>query len=110
MPDTLSPQAFHILLALADRKPVHGYAIIQEVRRRTDGEISLTASTLYAAIKRMLDAGLIAETPATGETGGAPRRCYRITNAGLRLARADAERLARLVAFARDKRLLARRA
>jgi len=110
MPETLSPQTFHILLSLADRKPLHGYAIIEEVRSRTGGEISLTASTLYSALKRMLDAGLIAETPPTGETAGAPRRCYRITNAGLRLAKADAERLARLVAFARDKRLLARRA
>ena len=109
MPDTLSPQAFHILLSLADGKHLHGYAIIQEVRSRTEGEISLTASTLYAAIKRMLDAGLIAET-ASGESGGAPRRSYRITNAGLRVAREDAERLARLVAFARDKRLLPRRA
>jgi len=109
MPETLSPQAFHILLSLADGTPLHGYAIIQEVRRRTGGEVSMTASTLYAAIKRMLDAGLIAETPAIGDSGGAPRRCYRITKGGLRVARTDAERLARLVAFARDKRLLPRR-
>ena len=108
MPEPLSPQAFHILLSLADRQPLHGYAIIQQVRSRTGGEIHITASTLYAAIKRMLDAGLIAETRSAGASGGAPRRCYRITNAGLRLARTDAERLARLVAFARDKRLLPR--
>ena len=108
MPEPLSPQTLHILMSLADRQPRHGYAIIQEVRSRTAGEVSLTASTLYAAIKRMLDAGLIAETPSAGETGGAPRRCYRITSAGLRRAKSDAERLARLVAFARAKRLLPR--
>ena len=110
MPDPLSPQAFHILLSLAAGEPMHGYAIIRDIRDRSGGELSLTASTLYAAIKRMLDAGLIAEVAATGETGGAPRRCYRITAAGLRVARVDAERLSRLVAFARDKRLLPRRA
>ena len=54
MSEALSPQAFYILLSLADSTPLHGYAIIQTVRRRTDGEISLTASTLYAAIKRLL--------------------------------------------------------
>ena len=107
MPEPLSSQAFYILLFLAD-EPLHGYAIIQHVRSRTDGEVRLTASTLYAAIKRMLDAGLIAETQSAAESGGAPQRCYRITNTGLRLVRADAERLARLVAFARDKRLLPR--
>ena len=108
MPDPLSPQTFHILLSLADRQPRHGYAIIQEVRSRTDGEVSLTASTLYGAVKRLLDAGLIAETPSASGTGGAPRRCYRITSAGLRLAKRDAERLERLVGLARAKRLLPR--
>jgi DNA-binding PadR family transcriptional regulator len=70
----------------------------------------LTASTLYAAIKRMLDAGLIAEVEAPAETGGAPRRCYRITRRGRAAAQAEAERLARAVAMARDKRLLPRKA
>ena len=87
----------------ADR---HGYAILRDVEARTGGEVRLTASTLYAAIKRMLDAGLIAEVDAPEETGGAPRRCYRIRKAGRDLARAEAERLARAVNMARDKRLL----
>jgi len=51
----LSPQAFQILLSLAGGGELHGYAIIQDVRERTSGAMSLTASTLYAAIKRMLD-------------------------------------------------------
>jgi len=105
----LSPQAFQILLSLAGGGELHGYAIIQDVRERTSGAMSLTASTLYAAIKRMLDAGLIAEVDAPGDTGGAPRRCYRITKAGLATARRDAEILARTVEMARDKRLLPRR-
>jgi DNA-binding PadR family transcriptional regulator len=105
----LSAQSFQILLSLAGGGDLHGYAIIQDVRDRTSGDVVLTASTLYAAIKRMLDAGLIAEVDAPEETGGAPRRCYRITRAGLAMARREAEALARTVEMARDKRLLPRR-
>ena len=106
----LTPQAFQILLSFADGRDLHGYAIIQDVAERTDHEIQLTASTLYAAIKRMLDAGFIVEVDAPGESGGAPRRCYRISKAGRSLARQEAERLARAVAMARDKDLLPRKA
>lgn len=102
----LSPQAFQILLSLVDGEDRHGYAILRDIEERTGGEVRLTASTLYAAIKRMLDAGLISEVDAPEESGGAPRRCYRIRKAGRDLARAEAERLARAVNMARDKRLL----
>jgi DNA-binding PadR family transcriptional regulator len=110
MTSPLTPQTFQILLSLADGHDLHGYAIIQDVADRTADEIRLTASTLYAAIKRMLDAGLIAEVEAPHESGGAPRRCYRITRPGRHLAQQEAERLARTVAMARDKRLLPRKA
>jgi DNA-binding PadR family transcriptional regulator len=109
MTTPLTPQAFQILLSLADGRDLHGYAIIQDIAERTESEIQLTASTLYAAIKRMLDGGLIVEVEAPGESGGAPRRCYRITRAGRLLARQEAERLARTVAMARDKDLLPRK-
>jgi len=106
----LTPQAFQILLSLADGTDLHGYAILQDIAERTGGEIRLTASTLYAAIKRMLDAGMIAEVDAPAESGGAPRRCYRITRLGRSVAQDEAERLARAVGMARDKRLLPRKA
>jgi DNA-binding PadR family transcriptional regulator len=109
MNSPLTTPVFQILLSLADGDDLHGYAIIQDIIARTDGEVRLTASTLYAAIKRLLDARLIAEVDAPGESGGAPRRCYRITKQGRTLAREEAERLARMVAMARDKRLLPRR-
>src|SRR3954466_10854092 len=102
MTSPLTPQAFQILLSLADGADLHGYAIIQDIAERTGDEIRLTASTLYAAVKRMLDGGLIAEVEAPAESGGAPRRCYRITRAGRLLAQREAERLARTVAMARD--------
>ena len=106
----LSPQVFQILLSLVDGEDRHGYGILRDIEERTGGEIRLTASTLYAAIKRMLEAGLIAEVDAPEETGGAPRRCYRLRKAGRDVARAEAERLARAVDMARDKRLLSGKA
>ena len=106
----LSPQVFQILLSLVDGEDRHGYGILRDIEERTGGEIRLTASTLYAAIKRMLEAGLIAEVDAPEETGGAPRRCYRLRKAGRDVARAEAERLARAVDMARNKRLLSGKA
>ena len=59
----LPPATFHILVALAgdDR---HGYAIIQDIAARTNGEVQLSAGTLYRSIQRMLEQGLISETAA----------------------------------------------
>src|SRR5262245_65185529 len=94
----LTVPVFQILLSLADQD-LHGYAIIQDVRRRTEGEVELTASTLYAALKRMLDTGLVEELderPAAGEDD-ARRRYYRMTPLGLTVARLEAARLERAV-------------
>ena len=65
-PDESDPQSvlplpvavFHILVALADEER-HGYAIMQDVAARTGGKLRLSAGTLYGAIKRMLEDGLI---------------------------------------------------
>jgi DNA-binding PadR family transcriptional regulator len=102
----LSAQVFHILLSLID-DDLHGYAIIQDVAARTDGEVTLTASTLYAAIKRLLEAGWIEETMPRRRSSDDPRRrYYRLTTAGRQGARTEAERLERLAALAREKRLI----
>jgi len=103
----LSTQVFQILLSLVDGD-MHGYALIQDIRRRTDGEITLTASTLYAAVKRLLASGWIEEvaldTPPPDHDDR--RRYYRISPVGRAAARAEALRLERLTAMAREKRLL----
>lgn len=103
----LTTPVFQILLSLADAA-LHGYALIQDIRERTGGEVSLTASTLYAAVRRLVDAGWIAEldTPPPGEREDPRRRYYRITPRGRDVARAEARRLERLTAQARSKRLL----
>lgn len=98
----LPPATFHILLALADQDR-HGYAIIQEVETRTDGELRLSAGTLYRSIQRMLEQGLLVETrerPAPDEDDER-RRYYRITALGTAVAKAEARRLAQLVRMAR---------
>ena len=50
----LQPTTFHILLSLAEEDR-HGYAIILDVAQRTNGEIKLSAGTLYRSIQRMLE-------------------------------------------------------
>ena len=101
----LTVPVFHILLSLVDQD-LHGYALIRDIDQRTDGEVRLTASTLYGAIARMLDASLIEELEP--EPGLERRRRYRITRPGRGLIRREAERLERAAAWARDKRLLSR--
>jgi DNA-binding PadR family transcriptional regulator len=106
----LTVPVFQILLSLID-DDLHGYAIIQDIRARTDGEVQLTASTLYAAIKRLLEARLI-EEPATRPQADADdprRRYYRITALGLDVARLETARLERVVRMARRKKFALRK-
>lgn len=100
----LPPATFHILLAVAGEDR-HGYAIIQDVAVRTDGELKLSAGTLYRSIQRMLEQGLIVETrerPAP-EEDDERRRYYRITPLGTAVAKAEARRLTQLVRMARAR-------
>ena len=85
---------------------------MQDVADRTDGELKLSAGTLYRSIQRMLEQGLIVEPrerPAP-EDDDERRRYYRITPFGDAVARAEAERLTRLVRMARARGLSPRRA
>lgn len=106
----LPPATFHILLALADGE-LHGYAIMKGVTERSEGAVRLGPGTLYGALKRLLEAGLVAES---GERAGADqsderRRYYRLTSLGLAVARAEARRLDAIVRAARQKKLLGTR-
>src|SRR5687768_15917257 len=100
---------FQILLTLADEER-HGYAIMREVTARTNGEVQLGPGTLYGSIKRMVSAGLIAESDERpdADLDDERRRYYRITPAGRQVAVAEARRMERLVGIARAKRLLGR--
>ena len=97
----LPPATFHILLALSDGER-HGYAIIQEVEARTDGELRLSAGTLYRSIARMVEQGLISEVmKRASKQDDQRRRYYRVTPFGTAVARAEMRRLTQLVKIAR---------
>lgn len=102
----LPPATFHILLALTagDR---HGYGIVLDVERRTDGALRLSPGTLYRTIQRLLEQGLIVEPKRRADPQDDPRRrYYRITPLGLAAARAETRRLAQLVQLAKVAGLL----
>jgi DNA-binding PadR family transcriptional regulator len=105
VPSDLTPAAFNILLSLADT-PQHGYAIIQNVKTLTEGRVKLGPGTLYTTIKRLLETGLIEETPERPEDDDERRRYYQLTPSGRQIAQAEAEHLERLVTKARAVRLL----
>lgn len=99
----LRPVEFQILLSLAsgDR---HGYGIIIDAEERTAGAVRLDVGTLYRALRRMEEQGLL--VPSGDDTGERRRREYTITRDGRRAARAEARRLAELVRAARGAELL----
>jgi DNA-binding PadR family transcriptional regulator len=92
----MTPQGFHILIALAERD-LHGYAIMQDVSTRTGGKLRLSPGTLYGSIKRLLEQGLIVELEADDR-----RRYYRLTPLGRSAAKEEAARLMELVDQARQ--------
>jgi|HubBroStandDraft_3_1064219.scaffolds.fasta_scaffold715187_1 DNA-binding PadR family transcriptional regulator len=103
----IGPQVFQILLSLAEAD-LHGYAIIADVRRRTHDDMRLTASTLYAALKRLLDDRWIEELAPPADESDSRRRYYRLTPDGRRAGRAEAARLEALVSMARQYKWLPR--
>jgi DNA-binding PadR family transcriptional regulator len=104
----LSEAVFQVLLAVADEAR-HGYGIMQEVEQRTGGRVRLGPGTVYGAIKRLRAQGLVEETDAAAAPeDDERRRYYRLTDAGRRVAVAEARRLERLLAAARRKDLLPR--
>jgi DNA-binding PadR family transcriptional regulator len=105
----LTPAIAHILLALADEDR-HGYAIMQEVERMTDGAVRMGPGTLYGTIKRMIASGLIEEAderpdPAMDDER---RRYYRATTMGRSVLEAETARMSALVSAARAKRVRVR--
>lgn len=95
--------SYLVLLSLADG-PAHGYGIIKEVERRTDGRTRIEAGTLYAAIKRLRHQALL--RPIAAQSGSRRRRDYELTAHGRRVLKLESERLAGLVDVARAKGVL----
>jgi DNA-binding PadR family transcriptional regulator len=97
----LAPHVFEILLALS-QGPRHGYGILSEIRERTEGEVDLGTSSLYATIRRLLADGLVTDASRhpDEQSAGPPRRYYRLTNLGAEVVRAEALRLRRTASAA----------
>jgi DNA-binding PadR family transcriptional regulator len=97
----LSPLLLHILVALADGER-HGYAILREIRNRTNAALDPGAGSLYGAIHKLLNEGAIEECrerPAP-HLDDKRRRYYRITDVGRRIATEEVERLREVIQFA----------
>lgn len=105
--DPLPSAAFQILLALVD-EDLHGYAIMRQVQAQTDGRMRLGPGTLYSSVQTLLEAKLIDEVGQHEDVKLGPerRRFYRLTAAGRKLVRSEAERLADLLRVARAKKVL----
>jgi DNA-binding PadR family transcriptional regulator len=104
--DPLPSAAFQILLSLADEDR-HGYGIMRQVADQTDGRMRLGPGTLYSSIQSLLEEKFIDEVDLGQDRklGQERRRYYRLTSAGRKLARAEADRLAELLRLARVKKI-----
>lgn len=98
----LTPRTFHVLLALAER-PRNGYQIMAAVEENSRGRAPIGPGTLYASLHRLSERGWIEEAaePGGGEVDGRGQRYWRLSAAGARVLRAEAERLAGDVRLAR---------
>ncbi|HEX5695726.1 MAG TPA: helix-turn-helix transcriptional regulator [Acidimicrobiia bacterium] len=93
----------NVLLALADGER-HGYGIMQEVVAFTNGEVRLAPGTLYGVLKRMLEAGLVAESEGpTDVDDDERRRYYRLTELGRGRLETELAQTARTMVVARRK-------
>jgi DNA-binding PadR family transcriptional regulator len=101
-PLPLTPAVFHILLALADG-PLHGYGIMQAVEATAGSDPPMGPGTIYGSLQRMEDAGLVKEQASRADDR---RRVFALLPAGRRALEQEAERLARLTALVREKRLI----
>lgn len=99
----LTPLSLAILIAVAER-PLHGYAILTALESKSQPRLVAGAGSLYAALDRMTDDGLLAMKPDLGD----PRRksCFAITPLGRRMARTELQRMEALVREGRAHRLL----
>lgn len=100
----LTETTFYILLSLAPGSS-HGYAILKDVKRLSDGQVTLSTGTLYGALKRLLEQGWIARVsePEVGaaRAGKRARKSYALTDLGQRVLEAETTRMEALVRTAR---------
>jgi len=105
--DPLPAAAFQIMLSLADGN-LHGYAIMRQVEEQTGGRLRLGPGTLYGSIQALLEGKLIEEVYRSEEPEDRQerRRYYKLTAAGRKVARSEAEKMADVLRVARARKIL----
>lgn len=95
----LTPATFHIMLALS-AEALHGYAIMSEVERLSEGVVTMGPGTLYGTIKRLVADGMVEESDdrPDAEVDDERRRYYELTDLGQRVLAAEVARLRRMIA------------
>lgn len=101
----LTPAFFQILLSVAN-EPQHGYAIMLAVRDRTEGRVKLGPGSLYWAINRLVDAGLLDEVDPPPGQEGQRRRFYRLSKNGRKVLNREVQVLADIVRYAESQHIL----
>jgi DNA-binding PadR family transcriptional regulator len=106
----LKQSIYRVLLAMPDGEALHGYAIMQAVSELSEGRETILPGTLYAALARMVDEGLVEvqDAPDDDASGGPARRYYRRTSFGRDVARAESERLRALLDIAVAQKIISR--
>lgn len=97
-PSPLPESSFYILLSLADG-PRHGYAVSKDIEEMSSGQVTLSVSTLYTALNRLQDQGMIerSDDGAEDPNPGLPRKVYQLTRQGERALDGEAKRLKALL-------------
>jgi DNA-binding PadR family transcriptional regulator len=81
-PDALKGHLDGLILAVVADGPLHGYAIIEALKQRSGGEFALPEGTVYPALHRLEEAGLLSSSWSSGD--GRKRRVYALTRSGRR--------------------------
>lgn len=97
----LSPASLHILLALAG-EDLHGYGIMQEVARQSEGRYKLGPGTLYDNLKKMMSQGLVEESPSSAPSTDPRRKYYRLRALGRGVLAEEVKRLETVLREARS--------
>ncbi len=102
----LSPLTMGILVALGAGDH-HGYSLLAEIQRQSEGRIKVGAGSLYAALQRLVDEGLIGESPdLPNPEEDQRRRYYRLTENGRAAVRSESHRMLSVLKEARGQRLI----
>lgn len=95
-----------VLMALLE-EPRHGYGIVKDIERQSEGQVSLMPGNLYAVLRRLMSDGLLEESPRLPhEDEDQRRRYYGLTETGRAVAAAEASRMRRLVSSAEKAKLI----